>query len=402
VPNENYAADDHAASALADLLARVESVRPVLAANAGQGSSDRRVPSESIAALTGAGAFKVMVPRRYGGYELGVRALLDVSAAVAAGDGSAGWVTSLTGVCAWMVGLYSGKAQDEVFGADPDARVCGSGSPIGTGVQVEGGWRVSGRWPYISGSLHAGWATLGFLGSDRSGRPAGPAMALVPMVECTLEDTWHTAGMRATGSNTLVAQDVFVPDHRVLSVSLAVESRYASEYGGESVYRAAFLPTATLVLVGPLLGLGRAALEYVREAAGRKGIVATTFAHQADSGGFQMQLAEAGMTIDTAHLHAHRAAADIEDHAARGTHPDQLARARIRADTAWAAEHVVAALTLLLDAHGSGGFAESSPLHRMWLDANVGARHALINPAVSKEIYGRALLGVDIDIVPAF
>jgi alkylation response protein AidB-like acyl-CoA dehydrogenase len=373
----------------------------LLSAHAEQGSIDRRVAQESISALAGAGAFKVMVPRRYGGYELGVRALLDVSGAVAEGDGSAGWVTSLTGVCAWMVGLYSGKAQDEVFGADPDARVCGSGSPIGTGVQVDGGWRVSGRWPYISGSLHAGWATLGFQGSDGLGQPVGPAMALVPMSQCTLEDTWHTAGMRASGSNTLVVQDVFVPEHRVLSISLVAEGRYATEYHGEAVYRAAFMPTATLVLVGPLLGLGRAALAYVAEAAGRKGIVATTFARQADSAGFQVQLAEAGLKIDTAHLHAHRAAADIEHHAARDTHPDLRARARIRADTAWAAEHIVSALTILLNAHGSGGFAESSPLHRMWLDANVGARHGLITSAVSKEIYGRALLGVDIDIVPA-
>jgi alkylation response protein AidB-like acyl-CoA dehydrogenase len=383
------------------LMTRVKALGSSLAVNGPEGEAERRVPRESIQALKDAGVFKVMVSKRYGGYESSIRSLMEIGAAVAEGDGGTGWMATLTGVCAWMVGLYSGKAQDEVFGADSDAIVCGSGAPIGTGTRVEGGWLVSGRWPYISGSLHASWAVLGFLATGQGGQVVGPALALIPMSECVLTDTWFTTGMRASGSNTLSAEGVFIPEHRVLSDVRGMVGTYATEYQDEMPYRAALFPTLTAVLVAPLLGVGRAALEYVRKAADSKGIVATTYTRQADSAAFQLQLAEAAMRIDTAHLHAFRAADDIDDYAARGMHPDDLIRARIRADTAHAAQEVVGALTTLLNAHGSGGFAESSPLHRMWQDVNMGARHGLITPGTSYEIYGRALLGMPIGITPA-
>lgn len=382
-------------TAVAGLLDGLTELRPLLTANAAQGERDRRVPDESIAALAHAGAFRLMVPRRYGGHEGTMRSLLDVASAVAQADGGTGWVVGLTGVCAWVTGLFTGRAQDDVFGANPDARLCGSLSPIGRGERDGDGWRVSGRWSYVSGSLHADWAVLGFTAAG-----AGePGIALVPTAELMLLDTWHTAGMRASGSNTLTGEHVAVPAHRVLFG--AARGEYATEFRDESAYRAAFFPMATLVLVGPLLGLGRAALDFVAGAAATKGIVATPFARQAESTGFQLQFADAAMRVDTAVLHAGRAADDIDRHAVAGTRPDTRTRARIRADASHAAGQIVAALDVLLDAHGSGGFAESSPLHRIWQDAHVGARHGLILPAVSLEVYGKILLGQENTISPA-
>jgi alkylation response protein AidB-like acyl-CoA dehydrogenase len=381
-----------------ELAARARALGPLLAAHAEEGETARRVPEASIQALRDAGVFKTMVPKRYGGYEGSMRSLLEVGSAVAEGDGGAGWVATLTGIAAWMTGLFSGKAQDEVFGADPDAIICGSGSPLGRSVKVDGGWRVSGTWPYISGSLHANWATLGFLATDDAGEVVSTASALVPIRECQLTDTWFMTGMRASGSNTLALYEVFVPEHRVLfSVPGSVGS-YATEYHDEVAYRAALYPSLTLVLVAPLLGVGRAALEFVRKAAASKPIIATTYARQADSATFQLTLAQAATRIDTAHLHAFRAAQDIDDHAARAVHPEDRTRARIRADAAHAAQEVVAALSTLASIHGSSGYAEKSPLHRMLQDAEVGARHALLSPAISGEIYGKALLGVPTDV----
>lgn len=385
-----------------ELVARAQALRPLLAANAAEGEAGRRVPAASIQGLRDAGLFKTTVPRRYGGYESSVRTLLEVGSTVAEGDGATGWVVTLTCTSAWMTSLFSGKAQDEVFGADPGAIVCGSGSPQGSSVQVDGGWQVSGTWSYISGSLHANWAVLGFMAADGDGRPGSPAMGLIPMSQCVLTDTWFTTGMRASGSNTLTVDGVFVPEYRVLSTAKGSVGSYATEYHDEAAYRAAFYPTATLVLVAPLLGIGRAALEYVREAAGSKGIVATVFDRQADSATFQLNFAQAATRIDTAHLHAFRAAQDIDRHAALGVHPDDALRARIRSDAAHAAQEVVAALTTLANIHGSGGFAEKSPLHRMIQDAEVGARHGLLVPAIAYEIYGKLLLGMPAGITLAF
>jgi 3-hydroxy-9,10-secoandrosta-1,3,5(10)-triene-9,17-dione monooxygenase len=146
--------------------------------------------------------------------------------------------------------------------------------------------------------------------------------------------------------------------------------------------------------------VARAALDHVRAAATSKAIVATSFARQADSAAFQIQLAEAASRIDTAHLHALRAADDIDEHAARRAHPDDLTRARMRADAVRAADELVSALGILAAAHGSGTFAEANPLHRMWQDVNIGAQHGLLLRSVGYEVYGKALLGVANDVTP--
>ena len=115
---------------------------------------------------------------------------------------------------------------------------------------------------------------------------------------------------------------------------------------------------------------------------------------------FQLQIAEAAMKIDTAHLHAYRAADEIDRAAASGQYPDYLTRARIRARTGWVAENITSAISILLDAHGAGSFADVNPMQRIWRDSNVAARHAIVSPAVGYEIYGKALVGNEEKITP--
>jgi alkylation response protein AidB-like acyl-CoA dehydrogenase len=380
------------------LVSRAEALRPLLSSNAAQGAVDRRITDTGISALAEAGLFKVTLPERYGGHEAGIRTLLEVAAAVAHGDGAAGWVVSLTNICGWIVALCPGRTQDDVFGADPEARVCGSIAPAGSGVAVDGGVRLSGQWTYVSGSLHAQWALLGFNLVDESGEIVDARIAIVPAKDYAVSDTWFMAGMRATGSNTVTAQDVFVPAHRVLSqASLAAGAR-PTEYEAEVPYRSAWFPMLRMALLGPVLGMGRAALEHVRDAAGTKRMVGTVFTRQADSAGFQMQFADAALRIDTAHLHARRAADDIEEYAARGEQPEFPARARMRADASLAASQVVEAINILLNVHGSAGLADASALQRIWQDANVAARHASLLPGIGYEVYGKALLGITNDV----
>lgn len=382
------------------IAARAAALRPLLRLNAARTEAERRVPQEVIDALAEAGVFRTAVPVRFGGLEADARTMLDVSAAVAEGDGSAAWVVTLINVCAWMTGLFPDRAQEDVFGADPDARVSGVLTPTSTTRKVEGGWRVTGRWFYNSGSLHADWAVLGVPLTDAAGEVVDQSLVLVPVPEMTIEDTWFVAGMRGSGSNCLVAEDVFVPEHRVVSVPGAIEGDYPTEHKDESFYRSAFVPLLSLVLAGPQLGMGRAALELVRSKAGKKAIAYTFFETQSASVSFQNQVARAAMMIDTAHLHAYRAAADIDEAAAGGTYPEPLVRARVRADTACVLENVTQAIDQLLFAHGAGSFAEVNPLQRIWRDSAVAARHAVTLPAVSYEVYGKLLLDVDEQITP--
>ena len=151
------------------LLDRIAGLHDLVAKNAAQGEADRRVPQDSIDALREAGVFKVATPRRYGGYETSMRTMLDVSAAVAEADGGTAWVVTLLNVCAWLTGLFPAQAQDDVFKADPDALVSGVLAPTAQAVKVDGGWRITGRWYYNSGSWHATWAVLGIPVTDESG-----------------------------------------------------------------------------------------------------------------------------------------------------------------------------------------------------------------------------------------
>ena len=385
---------------VSELVERANGLRDMLRERAATAEAARRVPHEVVDALADAGLFKIAVPKRYGGFETSMRTMLDVSAAVAEGDGSAAWVLALCNVSAWLTGLFSEQAQDDVWGSDPDARISGVLAPTAQSRKVDGGWRVTGRWYYNSGSYQASWATLGLPLTDESGEAVDQGLALIPRADLDIEDSWFVVGMKATASNCLIADDVFVPEHRILSVPSAIGGRYATEHTEEQFYRSAFVPVLALILIGPQLGLGRAALRHVTERAAKKPISYTFFTTQAESVAFQLQVCEAAMLIDTAHLHAYRAAADIDDAAARGSYPDFITRARVRADTGWIAHHITRAIDILLTAHGAASFADSSPLQRIWRDSAIAARHAVVVPAVGYETYGKALLGLEETITP--
>jgi len=391
-----------AAPTVSELVARARELAPLIRKNAAASEANRRVEEETFQALRAAGLMRVCTPKRYGGWQMNTRAMLDVSSAIAEADGAAAWVVNLNNICCWLTSLFLVKTQDEVFGRDPDTCVSGVLNPTATVKKAPGGYRIaSGAWYYNSAGWHAQWAVLGLPLVNDAGEVVDQGLAMIPMSDLTREDTWFVAGMKATGSICLKANDVFVPEHRILSMPRAIEGDYATEMRGEEAfYRSAFVAILTIILVGPILGLGRAALEFVRQKAGSRTIAYTFFEKQSASVAFQLQLAEAAMLIDSAHFHAYRAADDVDEAAARGVYPDMLTRARVRADAGYVVEKITQAIDKLMFAHGSAGFAEGSPLQRIWRDAAVGSRHAVVLPPVGYELYGKALLGVDNTVTP--
>jgi alkylation response protein AidB-like acyl-CoA dehydrogenase len=390
-----------AAPTVEELVARTREIKPLLSKNGPLGETNRRVVEESIEAVRKAGLFKVCTPKRYGGWEMNTRAMLDVSSAVAEADGGTAWVVNLNNVCCWLTGLFPVKAQDEIFGVDPDVRISGVLNPTATVKKVDGGYRVTGQWHYNSGGWHSQWAVLGMPIVNDAGEPIDQGLGLFPMSDLEQVDTWFVAGMKSSGSISLKADNAFVPSHRVLSVPRAIEGDYPTEMRGqEALYRSAFIPLLAIILVGPILGLGRTALDFVRQKANSRTIAYTFFEKQSASVAFQLQVAEAAMMIDTAHFHAYRAVEDVDTAAVRGVYPDMLTRARVRADTGYVVEKITQAIEKLLFAHGSAGFADASPLQRIWRDAAVASRHAVVLPPVGYELLGKALLGVENNITP--
>jgi alkylation response protein AidB-like acyl-CoA dehydrogenase len=221
------------------MLEKVRNLQPLIRQHAAQGESERRVPQAVIDALAEAGAFRTSIPRRYGGLESSMRTMLDVSSVIGEADGGTAWVVTLINVCNWAAGLFPIRAQEDIFGSNPNARVTGVLTPTATSVKLDGGYRISGKWFYNSGSWHADWAMLGIPIVDEAGEPVDQATAMIPSNDLRLEETWFVAGMSSTGSNCILAEDVFVPQHRILSMSAALKDdsrrhRHAVDRGGGS------------------------------------------------------------------------------------------------------------------------------------------------------------------------
>jgi 3-hydroxy-9,10-secoandrosta-1,3,5(10)-triene-9,17-dione monooxygenase len=373
-----------------ELVARAVALQPLLRAHAGEGEINRRQADAVIVGLTDAGFFRLGKPNQFGGYLTDLQTVVEVTEALGAADGSAAWVVGLNATASRLIGRSSARAQQELFGTDPDARLAGSANPV-PARRVNGGLVVSGRWGFASGSPHATWAGIAAVVMGEEDQPVEPYMCLVPASELRLEDTWQVVGMRATGSHTWVADDLFVPEHRLIAMSEAEDQTAAVE----PPYRLPFGPIATLALVGPILGLGQAALSLVIAEAPRKGMHHTIFARQSDSVGVQVQLAQAAMVLRTARLHAYDIAQRLDRAVVDGRSITYDERAECRAACGYAVQQVLEAIHVLINVHGAASFAERSPLQQYWRDANTAARHAGLNATIGYEVLGKALLGVD-------
>lgn len=393
-------ASDQARMLHDQLVAAAKALQPLLAEHADETERTRRVAEACIDALRDAGLFRMLTPKRCGGHEVCARTWLDVIALVAEACGSTAWVLSLLTQTAWFAGMLDDQARAEIFRDDPDTRIAGVFAPSEDMRREDHGVRVSGKWFWASGSLHASWAMLGVLERDAQARVLDHWLGFVPMRELSIENTWYASGMKGTGSNCLVARDLFIPGHRLMSLRQAIAGTIPNMHADENLYRSACVPMMVLALLGPQLGLARAALQHTIAVAGRRNIPYTIYQREADSPAFQMQIAEAALEIDSAHLHAYRIADDIDAFAQRGQRMDLTTRARARASAGYVGKLVTEAINTLISAYGAGAFADANPLQRIWRDANTAARHALVLPPVCEEIYGKALLGLDNNITP--
>ena len=381
-------------------IRRASEIRPILEANAEETDRLRHLPEANVSALKRSGLCRLMVPKAFGGYGADIHTFIAAMAELGKGCGSTAWTASLINVCSWLAALFPEQTQREVWSTGLDTWVAGSLAPHGDAVAVSGGWKVTGRWPWASGCKHAQWAACGIHINNERGEMQNLGLSLMPVADLEIEDTWFMAGMKGTGSNTIVAKDVFVPEHRFLPYPPAFQGHYRNQHNNEIVYRAAFVPVTILILIGSQLGLAQAALEFVREKASSRGVTHTHYTKQSESTGFQILLADAAMKIESALLHSYRAADDLDRAAELGQFPDLVARARMRADAALAAKYCRDAVDTLIQAHGTSSLADSNRLQRIWRDIHVASHHAITEWHVNLEIYGKALLGIEPNITP--
>jgi alkylation response protein AidB-like acyl-CoA dehydrogenase len=376
------------------VVERAAHLVPLLRRNAAQADRDRRIAPENIGALAEAGVFRITLPRRFGGYESSVATQVDVLCELARGCGSTSWVAAVYSVGTWLVAISSDELQEEVF-ATTDARITVVGTPSSTARSAAGGYRVSGRWAFSTGCLDAHWAVVGTV-PEGSELPAGHLLAVIPYSDLEIHDDWNVSGLRGTGSCSVSADDVLVPEHRVLPMSEASQGRYRTVQNAERpLYRAMLGPFIAANSAGTPLGLGRGALEAFLERLPGRAITFTTYTDQSAAPITHLQVGEAAMKLDSAAYHARRCA-ELVDAKGLSDEPYEVEeRARVRMDLAWVTELARDATRLLKDASGATSIQDAVPMQRIWRDLEALSLHGILNPKTNLELYGRVLCGLE-------
>ncbi len=375
----------------AGLAGRATELLPHLRAAAAEADALRRIPDASIAALVAAGLPRVFQPARFGGPELPMSAVLPLVAGLASACPSTAWVLAVLQIHAWIVGLFPDAAQEEVFGGAPGTLVAGVLQPRGTARPEAGGYLLeAGRWPFASGGDHGEWALVGALVPGNCGPPEAVLLLLRPG-EFSLFDDWHVTGLRGTGSKSIAtAGGVFVPAHRALAFRAALSGDAGA--GRTPLYRAAFVPMLSLNVTGPALGAARQAVEqFTRHLEGRT--LPFSAAPQIAAAQTHRQVGEAKLRIGAAELVLERAAAAVATAAERNVPMTLEARARVRAESAWAVRACLEAVEGLYLASGGGVLQEAHPLARLHRDVHGMSLHAALNLDNNVELYGAAVLG---------
>ena len=386
-------------SPFARLMDSAVELRAVVAARARQTEQDRRVSADVTQLLKDAGLYRVVQPRRFGGYELGLEALRRLSFEIGRGCTSTGWCYGLSAAASWVLGMFPEQAQQDVWGNAPDALLASCIAPTGKAVQVDGGYRVKGRWSFGSNSDNAQWLSLGAMVEQPEGMPPRPIFVLVPQADYRIIDTWHTVGLAGTGSKDIAIEtEVFVPVHRVVSFHDVLEQEApGADVHDSALYRVPFLSGFPPLLANPAVAALRGAIdEFVASIAARatRGAFAGGGASLAQFGHVQSAVTQAEAAADAAELILKRDLQLATDLVDAGMKLSVEQRITLRRGHAYSVRLCVDAINVLYDVVGGTGIQLDNGIQRAWRDINALAHHISVNWQAVSTMYGQMRLGL--------
>jgi 3-hydroxy-9,10-secoandrosta-1,3,5(10)-triene-9,17-dione monooxygenase len=376
--------------ALADTLALV----PALRERAARAEAERIMLPETLADLHRAGTLRCLQPKRWGGMELDYIAFVDFAEAAARGCASTGWNVGNLLIHHWMLALYDDKAQREVWGENPEALIAsGIAYPQGSGRKVPGGFTVSGRWNFSSAVNVADWNMLACLVKDGD-KVIDHRMCLFHKSEYKIVDDWHVLGMRSTGSMTVEAKDVFIPEYRALC---GYDLRGGVPFPGAAgnpgaVYRVPFSAMAAHGIGGAAVGNAQAALDLTVEAVKQRSTSYQSLKMR-DIQTVQVRVGAAGARIDAARELLRRNCREAMEIARAGVQADAPTKLRLKRDLAYAAQLATEAVDILHAMAGANGIYDSYPIQRIFRDAHALAGHFSFSTDAQFSAWGLAELG---------
>lgn len=350
---------------------QVTAATAAAAAHAETADRDRRLAVAAVHAVTAAGFARHFVPRRWGGREGDFTGMLTAVAELATGCASTAWCASLWATHARYAGYLPLPARAELWTPGPDVCIAAGLGPQGARCRpVSSGWVVDGRWDYVSGAEWSDWMLVSATETDGPGKAR---VFAVPRSQVRIEDTWDSLGLRATGSDTVVIEETFVPRHRAVPWDTILHGDRSAD-AARCRQVPAHLPGGAL-LAAPALGAARHALSSWRRETGGDSSPRTAAVLAASSA----EIEAADMMLTRA---AHRADHDPVD---------RLLTAANRRDVSAAVRFLLTAVERLLDAGGVASLATAHPVQRAWRDIRTLAAHAALRPSAAAVEYAAAL-----------
>lgn len=379
-----------------DMLARARELVPSLRDRAALTAELRRVPDETIEDFRRAGFYRILQPKRHGGMELDYGTQTELAIELARGCASSAWDASITACHSWLVGMYGPETQDEVWGADPEAMISTSFRPMGIEASAEDdGIRISGRWKFSSGVDHCDWAILAFdVKRDGMERP-DPVLALVPLSDCRVDDTWFASGLTGTGSNDIVVEGVIVPAHRVLRVmELRGDPTPGSLAGGRYIYRLPLHGVFSFNIIGTAIGAARCAMESVID--GLRDHSSVTHVNVAEQPSVRLRISESRAAADAAQALVRQNLDEIARLGEAGEVPSLEQRVRYRSDNGFAAKLCVQSVGCIYPLLGARGLSEDDPANRAWRDVHAVTNHIALTWDLQGPLHAIHALGFPI------
>ncbi len=379
------------------LVEAAQRLAPEFAADVAEGDDLRRLPDRSWKLLVGTGFVRALQPARFGGGEVHFQEFVDAVIELSAASPSAGWVAGVIGVHPWQLALFPTQAQEEMWGDNPARMHSSSYNPTGKAEKVDGGYRVFGRWSFSSGCDHCEGVNLGAICGAvdlGAGKPVPEFRSfLLHRDQYRIEDTWHVAGLKGTGSKDIVVDDAFVPSYRTQSHLDYVLGTplLGQELNDGPLYRLPWSVVFNISLAASVIGSARGFVEtWTEENAGR---VLAAGERVADDPLAQQRLAKAWWAVDAAIAILH---ADIESMwsmAEPARTPAMAQRARWRWNANRACDLVGDAVVELLRSATGRTIFSDHPLQHRFQDVQGALGHTFLRPDPVARAVGGNLLG---------
>jgi 3-hydroxy-9,10-secoandrosta-1,3,5(10)-triene-9,17-dione monooxygenase len=382
--------------AYAGMVARAATLAPRLRESASRSEQLRCLSQDTERELHESGLFRIVQPKRLGGSELDYVALIDCADAMGQGDASVAWTFANLASHHWMLAMFDKRAQDAVWGKNPDTLIASSFIfPAGRARKVDGGYVLRGRWPLSSGVNCSEWNMLAsVVSSEDDADGIEYRIFLLPKSDYRIKDTWDATGLRGTGSNDVEVEDAFVAPEMTVGVhEVAGGPTPGSAVNPNALYMLPVFSLFPYVLSGVALGNAQACLDdYVDLARHRASTYNRT--KLGDLQTTQIKIAEAASKIDAARRIMRSACIEALVDARRGHIPDMLAKTKLRRDGAFSVNLCTEAVSLLFAASGARGLYMSGALQRQFRDAHAINSHIAFNFDAAGTNYGRVTLGL--------